>query len=89
MTSTMQEIQQLREKAYNLALEQNADPDQVLDLEAGLFEELLGNWLIENREYIPFFKGDEGWREELEDLLPSDTDWDKFMQDVETSLVDQ
>ena len=81
---TTKEISLLREQALNLAEAESTDADEILGLEAGFFEGLLGNWLLENPEYIPFFKGDEGWREEYEDLLP--IEWEEFMASVEASV---
>ena len=82
--NTTREISLLREQALNLAEAESTDADEILGLEAGFFEGLLGNWLLENPEYIPFFKDDEGWREEYEDLLP--IEWEEFMASVEASV---
>ena len=83
--NTTREISLLREQALNLAEAESTDADEILMLEANIFEGLLGNWLLANPEYIPFFKDDEGWREEYEDLLP--IEWEEFMASVEASVA--
>jgi hypothetical protein len=88
-TTTMDEIMALYEKAQSQAMESGLDEqedcDDLLGLEAEIFEGLLGNWLLENPLYIPFFKGDEGWRQDLEDLLH--IEWEEFMSNVEASVA--
>ena len=82
--SYIKEIQQLREQALNLAEAETTDADEILALEAGFFEGLLGNYLIENPDFFAQVQTDEGWREELEDLLP--IDWDEFIYNVKASV---
>ena len=79
------DIQKLREQALDLAEAETTDPDEILSLEAGFFEGLLGNYLLKDPELFEAFKIDEGWREELEDLLP--IDWEEFMSNVEASVA--
>lgn len=82
--NTILEIQDLREHAYRKALKENLDADDTLNLEAEILERLLGDWLIAHPKYVAYFKGDEGWREEYEDLLP--IEWDEFIANVEASI---
>jgi hypothetical protein len=84
MATYIKQIQQLREQALTLAEAEATDADQILALEAGFFEGLLGNFLIENPEFFAQVQVDEGWQEELEDLLP--IDWDEFIYNVKACV---
>jgi hypothetical protein len=84
MATYIKQIQQLREQALTLAEAEATDADEILGLEAGFFEGLLGNYLIENPELFAQVQADEGWQEELEDLLP--IDWDEFIYNVKACV---
>ncbi len=79
------DIQKLREQALTYAEKESSDPDDILGIEADIFEELLGNYLLNDLELFEAFKIDEGWREELEDLL--NIEWEEFMSNVEASVA--
>jgi len=82
--SYIKQIQQLREQALVLAEAEATDADEILGLEAGFFEGLLGNFLIENPEFFAQVQAYEEWQDELADLLP--IDWDEFIYNVKTSV---
>lgn len=74
------DIQKLREQALIYAETISKDDDDILDIEAEHFEELLGNYLLQDPKLFQAFKIDKCWREELEDLLP--IEWEEFMDNV-------
>jgi hypothetical protein len=84
MDPILDQLFQLRNQAIEAAADEAEDADEALNLEAGFFEGLLGNWLLKNPDYITAFEQDEGWREEFEMDLP--IDWDEFMYNVRSSL---
>ena len=88
MALTHKQVEKMRDEAFAEAFEQMDkidDPDALLALEADIFEAKLGNYLIANRKFFAKFRKDEGWREDLEDLIG--VDWDEFLDNVAKCMV--
>ena len=78
-------VDKWREEAYAEAQTMSDDADDILGFEADIFEAKLGNYLIDNPKFFARFKRDEGYREDMEDLIG--VDWDDFLRNVEASMA--